>query len=165
MILNSFGPQSPLKTPVSLTAQDTLTVSLTAKDNGKAKRPHQAFVLLKEDDTGLEAPFPLTVRDTGKGNVKIVCGKLLTLSICALDRELIVTILTDPKGPALPVLRLQQAPPCDRRHWLLRLFEWYRCRRLRYRCKAGCCRATSFRSRVPTIRQEAPDSPHLQRGD
>lgn len=68
----SFGPQSPLKTPVTLSAQDTLTVSLTAKDNGKAKRPHQAFVLLKDQETGLEAPFPLTIRDTGKGNVKIV---------------------------------------------------------------------------------------------
>lgn len=69
---SSFGPKSPLKTPVALGAQDTLTVSLTAKDNGKAKRPHQAFVLLKDEDTGLEAPFPLSVRDTGKGNVKIV---------------------------------------------------------------------------------------------
>lgn len=72
MVLNSFGPESPLKTPVSLGAQDTLTISLTAKDNGKGKRPHQAFVLLKEEDTGLEAPFPLSTRDTGKGNVKIV---------------------------------------------------------------------------------------------
>lgn len=76
MIMCSFGPQSPLKTPVSLGVQDTLTVSLTAKDNDKGKRPHQAFVLLKEEDTGLEAPFPLSVRDTGKGNVKIVRNKL-----------------------------------------------------------------------------------------
>lgn len=71
-VQNSFGPSSPLKSPVALGAQDTLTISLTAKDNGKAKRPHQAFVLLKDEDTGLEAPFPLSVRDTGKGNVKIV---------------------------------------------------------------------------------------------
>lgn len=72
----SFGPQSPLKSPVALGAQDTLTITLTAKDNGKAKRPHQAFVLLKDEDTGLEAPFPLNVRDTGKGNVKIVRAAL-----------------------------------------------------------------------------------------
>ncbi|KAF3762259.1 hypothetical protein M406DRAFT_357376 [Cryphonectria parasitica EP155] len=67
----SFGVQSPLKTPVSLSAQDTLTVSLTAKDNGKAKRPHQAFLLLTDQSTGLEAPFPLSVRDNGKGKVQI----------------------------------------------------------------------------------------------
>lgn len=74
----SFGSKSPLQTPVSIGAQDTLTVSLTAKESGKAKRPHQAFLLLRDEETGLEAPFPLTVRDTGKGNVKIVrrirCG-------------------------------------------------------------------------------------------
>lgn len=78
MILHSFGPQSPLETPVSLGAQDTLFVSLTTKDNGKGKRPHQAFVLLKEEDTGLEAPFPLAIRDTGKGNVKIVSSTVTT---------------------------------------------------------------------------------------
>lgn len=73
---NSFGLESPLETPVSLGAQDTLTISLTAKDSGKGKRPHQAFVLLKEEDTGLEAPFPLSIRDTGKGNVKIVRSRI-----------------------------------------------------------------------------------------
>lgn len=84
MILNSFGAQSPLKTPVSLSVQDTLTVSLIAKDNGKGKRPHQAFVLLKEVDTGLEAPFPLSIRDTGKGNVKIVRGRIAAPALMRL---------------------------------------------------------------------------------
>ncbi|KUI70545.1 Dolichyl-diphosphooligosaccharide--protein glycosyltransferase subunit 2 [Cytospora mali] len=66
-----FGAKSPLETPVTLGAQDTLTVSFTAKDNGKAKRPHQAFVLLRDEDTGLEAPFPLNVKESGKGKVQI----------------------------------------------------------------------------------------------
>lgn len=66
-----FGPKSPLETPITLNAQDTLTVSLTAKDSGKAKRPHQAFLLLK-DESGLEAPFPLSVKDSGKAKVQIV---------------------------------------------------------------------------------------------
>lgn len=57
---------------VSLGSQDTVTITLTAKDNGKAKRPHQAFVLLKDEETGLEAPFPLTVKDDGKSKVQIV---------------------------------------------------------------------------------------------
>lgn len=68
-----FGPKSPLETPITLNAQDTLTVSLTAKDSGKAKRPHQAFLLLK-DENGLEAPFPLSVKDSGKAKVQIVCS-------------------------------------------------------------------------------------------
>ena len=61
---------------VTLGSQDTVTISLTAKDNGKAKRPHQAFVLLKDEETGLEAPFPLTVKDDGKAKVQIVCFAL-----------------------------------------------------------------------------------------
>lgn len=45
---------------------------LTAKDNGQAKRPHQAFVVLQEQESGLEAPFPLTVKENGKAVVQIV---------------------------------------------------------------------------------------------
>lgn len=66
-----FGHKSPFETPISLAAQDTLTISLTAKDSGKAKRPHQAFLLLK-DESGLEAPFPLSVKDSGKAKVQLV---------------------------------------------------------------------------------------------
>jgi oligosaccharyltransferase complex subunit delta (ribophorin II) len=70
-LAHSFGPKSPLENPITLSAQDTLTVSLTAKDSGKAKRPHQAFLLLK-DESGLEAPFPLSVKESGKAKVQIV---------------------------------------------------------------------------------------------
>lgn len=45
---------------------------LSAKDNGKGKRPHQAFLVLREQDSGLEAPFPLTVKDNGKAAAQIV---------------------------------------------------------------------------------------------
>lgn len=52
--------------------QDKLKVTLTTKDGSKAKRPHQAFLIVKEA-SGLEAPFPLNVKDSGKGTVEIVC--------------------------------------------------------------------------------------------
>lgn len=51
---------------------DSLKIVLTATENGKAKQPHQAFLLLKELDTGLEATFPLLVKETGKGKVDFV---------------------------------------------------------------------------------------------
>ncbi|KAK1480718.1 hypothetical protein CPAR01_01133 [Colletotrichum paranaense] len=63
---------SPLKTALSLGAKDTLKVILTAKEGDKAKRPHQAFLILKETESGLEAPFPLELKDTGRGVVDIV---------------------------------------------------------------------------------------------
>lgn len=51
---------------------DAIQISLTTTENGKAKRPHQAFLLLKDQVTGVEAPFPLDVKDNGKASVKLV---------------------------------------------------------------------------------------------
>lgn len=59
------------KEPVVLGFKDTLTVSLTTKEGSQGKRPHQAFLILTES-TGLEAPYPLTVKASGKGTVDIV---------------------------------------------------------------------------------------------
>jgi oligosaccharyltransferase complex subunit delta (ribophorin II) len=55
-----------------LGAADTLKIVITAKENGKGKRPHQAFLVLQEPTTGLEAPFPLTTKENGKATVDIV---------------------------------------------------------------------------------------------
>jgi oligosaccharyltransferase complex subunit delta (ribophorin II) len=59
------------KNPVVLGFKDTLTVSVTTKDGSEGKRPHQAFLILTES-SGLEAPYPLTVKTSGKGTVEIV---------------------------------------------------------------------------------------------
>jgi oligosaccharyltransferase complex subunit delta (ribophorin II) len=45
---------------------------LTTKEAGKPKRPHQAFLLLQDQDTGLESTFPLSIKETGKGKVELV---------------------------------------------------------------------------------------------
>lgn len=45
---------------------------MTAKEGGKAKRPHQAFLTLQEPETGLEAPFIFTTKESGKATVDIV---------------------------------------------------------------------------------------------
>ncbi|CZT10890.1 related to oligosaccharyltransferase delta subunit (ribophorin II) [Rhynchosporium agropyri] len=54
---------------VTLGATDALKIILSATEDGKAKRPHQAFLLLKDQDTGLEATFPLSMKENGKGKV------------------------------------------------------------------------------------------------
>jgi oligosaccharyltransferase complex subunit delta (ribophorin II) len=58
--------------PIALGTSDTLKVILTATEDGKPKRPHQAFLLLTDQDTGLETSFPLSMKDTGKGKVDFV---------------------------------------------------------------------------------------------
>jgi oligosaccharyltransferase complex subunit delta (ribophorin II) len=72
-----LNQNSPLSKPVSLGSTSTLKVVLTAKDNGNGKRPHQAFLVLQDQDTGLEAPFPLTVKESGKATVQIVRAPVL----------------------------------------------------------------------------------------
>ena len=67
-----FTDADKIKKTVALGHQDTLRVSLTTKEGSRAKKPHQAFLILKETKSGLEAPFPLTVKESGKATVQIV---------------------------------------------------------------------------------------------
>lgn len=69
---HQFSDKEVVSSAVTLGHGDKLKVSLTTKDGSKAKRPHQAFLTVKEA-SGLEAPFALTVKESGKGTVEIVC--------------------------------------------------------------------------------------------
>lgn len=60
-----------------------MKIVVTAKENGKGKRPHQAFLVLQETETGLEAPFALTTKENGKATVDIV-GSILMLTFLVL---------------------------------------------------------------------------------
>lgn len=71
-IVYRFTSVARVKRAVALSHTSTLKVSLTAEEGSKAKRPHQAFLVLRETESGLETPFPLSVKDSGKGTVKLV---------------------------------------------------------------------------------------------
>jgi oligosaccharyltransferase complex subunit delta (ribophorin II) len=84
---------------VTLGATDTLKIILTATEDGKAKRPHQAFLLLRDQDTGLEATFPFSVKDSGKGKVDFVCCETRSHGISKLtatqtQKDLPIQLLT-----------------------------------------------------------------------
>ncbi|KAI0548866.1 Oligosaccharyltransferase subunit Ribophorin II-domain-containing protein [Xylaria curta] len=66
-----FSETKPLSQPVTISNAESIKVLLVAKDGGKGKRPHQAFVVLQDELSGLEAPFPMTVKDNGKAVVDI----------------------------------------------------------------------------------------------
>ncbi|OAA34665.1 Ribophorin II [Beauveria brongniartii RCEF 3172] len=70
-ITEEFTSAVKAKTEVAFGHASTLKLSLTAEEVGKAKRPHQAFLVLRETASGLEAPFPLTIKESGKGTVKL----------------------------------------------------------------------------------------------
>jgi oligosaccharyltransferase complex subunit delta (ribophorin II) len=50
-----------------------LKVVLTVQDGKTAKRPHQAFLLLKDADTGLDVSYPFGVKESGKAKIDLVC--------------------------------------------------------------------------------------------
>lgn len=70
--LHRLSDHVPLAKPVTLGAADSLKIVLTATEAGAAKRPHQAFLLVRDQDTGLEATFPFQVKESGKGKVDFV---------------------------------------------------------------------------------------------
>jgi oligosaccharyltransferase complex subunit delta (ribophorin II) len=82
----------PLTKPVTLGAADTLKIILTATEAGKPKRPHQAFLLLRDQDTGLETTFSFSVKDTGKGKVDFA-QKDLPIQLLKSTQPLRATLL------------------------------------------------------------------------
>lgn len=75
-----------MKKPIKLGHADSLKVTLTTKDGSKAKRPHQAFLVVKES-SGLEAPYALTLKESGTGSVEIVCPSSMLCQTWSTDKQ------------------------------------------------------------------------------
>ena len=45
---------------------------MTTKEDNKAKRPHQAFLLIKDPKSGLDTSFALQVKENAKGKIELV---------------------------------------------------------------------------------------------
>ncbi|KAF5668560.1 oligosaccharyltransferase delta subunit (ribophorin ii) [Fusarium heterosporum] len=97
-----FGNQKPVKEAIVLGPTDTVTVSLTTTEDDKAKRPHQAFLVLNEE-TGLEAPYPLKVQSSGKGTVRI-SHKDLPLQLLLSDTPLKAYLVLGSFGSSDPLI-------------------------------------------------------------
>ena len=69
---HAFSDKDHVGSALSWRRDDSIRVELTAKEGSKKQRPHQAFVVLKDARTGLEASFPFTVKESGKGVAEIV---------------------------------------------------------------------------------------------
>jgi len=101
----TFTDKERIKDTVTLGHTDKIKVSLTAKDGSKAKRPHQAFLLVKEA-SGLEAPYALNVKESGKGTVEITQRDLpvqLLTSQQPLAASLVLGSFGSSKGSVTPV--------------------------------------------------------------
>jgi oligosaccharyltransferase complex subunit delta (ribophorin II) len=72
LYLCRLSVKAPLSKAVPLGSTEKLKILLVATEGGKPKRPHQAFLLVADQDTGLETSFPFSLKDTGKGLVELV---------------------------------------------------------------------------------------------
>ena len=57
---------------VSLGASDNLKILLTTSENKKAKRPHQAFLNLRDSKSDLETSLAFQVKENGKAKIDLV---------------------------------------------------------------------------------------------
>jgi len=58
--------------PVTLGASDPLKILLTTQEDKTPKRPHQAFLVIRDVDTQLETSYPISIKESGKGKVEMV---------------------------------------------------------------------------------------------
>ena len=57
---------------LSLGASDNLKILLTTSENKKPKRPHQAFLNLRDPKSDLETSLAFQVKENGKAKIDLV---------------------------------------------------------------------------------------------
>ncbi|KAL8718421.1 MAG: hypothetical protein Q9225_004449, partial [Loekoesia sp. 1 TL-2023] len=108
-----------LSKPISLGASDTLKILLTATEGKKAKRPHQAFLLVREPKSNLDTSFPFSVKESGKGKLELSHKDLPTQFLTpsqTLSASLVIASFGDSKPYKSPAFDLvieldPSAPP------------------------------------------------------
>ncbi|KAI0539601.1 Oligosaccharyltransferase subunit Ribophorin II-domain-containing protein [Xylaria digitata] len=101
-----FSEAKPLSHPIAISNTESIKVLLVAKDGGKGKRPHQAFVVLQDELSSLEAPFPMTVKENGKAVVDIKYTDLpiqLATSTAPLKASVVLASFGSSQGLNKPI--------------------------------------------------------------
>ncbi|PHH73001.1 hypothetical protein CDD82_5697 [Ophiocordyceps australis] len=92
-VVQSFKSSDQVKQTITLGYDGALKLSLTTKEGSKPKRPHQAFLMVKEPSSGLETSFPLKVKDSGQAKAQFALKDLpvqLLLSPEPLEASLVL---------------------------------------------------------------------------
>lgn len=81
----SFSATKPIVESLTLAPRETLKLTFLLKEDSKAARPHQAFLLVSEEASGLETFYPLSIKgESGKARVELVRVILPFIRIYAL---------------------------------------------------------------------------------
>lgn len=57
---------------MALSASDSLKIILTTQEGKSAKRPSQAYLLVRDPTTNLDVSYPFSVKESGKAKVELV---------------------------------------------------------------------------------------------
>ncbi|KAK2752577.1 hypothetical protein FQN55_006690 [Onygenales sp. PD_40] len=104
-----LSEKKPLSKALSLGASDTLKLILTTQEDRSAKRPHQAFLLFKDQDTGLDLSYPLSVKESGKAKVDLTQKDLpvqFLQSSKPIEASLVIGSFGTSKGYDSPLFQL-----------------------------------------------------------
>lgn len=71
-----LSSKAPSTEAFSLSAGETLKITLTTQEGSSAKKPHQAYLQLHDAVTGLEDAYAFSVKENGKAKLELVrrCG-------------------------------------------------------------------------------------------
>jgi len=96
-----LGENKRLSAQVKLGGSDTLKLILTTQEGKTGKRPHQAFLNLKDSTSGLETSFPLSVKESGKAKVE-VAYKDIPIQLLSSTKPLSVSLVIASFGLSAP---------------------------------------------------------------
>ncbi|MCJ1471758.1 hypothetical protein MMC13_000398 [Lambiella insularis] len=91
----------PLSQALRLGSSDTLKIILTTQDEKSPKRPHQAFLNLKDSISGLETSFAFAVKESGKGKVELT-HKDIPSQLLASSGDLSASLVIASFGSSVP---------------------------------------------------------------
>ncbi|EXJ65374.1 hypothetical protein A1O7_01715 [Cladophialophora yegresii CBS 114405] len=94
-------PSQQLSNAVSLGSTDTLKVTLTTQEGKTAKRPHQAFLMLQDQERRLDVSYPFSVKESGKAVVSLT-QRDLPAQFLAANTSLTTSIIVASFGASTP---------------------------------------------------------------
>ncbi|KIW26235.1 uncharacterized protein PV07_09348 [Cladophialophora immunda] len=115
-VKEKLTPSQPLSKPILLGSSDTLKITLTTQEGKSAKRPHQAFLLLQDQEGRLDVSYPFSVKESGKAKVEVthkdlpvqfLTSSLATNSTPGLSASIIIASFSTTPGYNSPAFTLQ----------------------------------------------------------
>ncbi|MCJ1239650.1 hypothetical protein MMC14_007648 [Varicellaria rhodocarpa] len=88
---------------IQLSPHDTLKIILTTQEGKVSKRPHQAFLMVKDSQTSLETSYAFSVKESGKGKVDLTY-KDIPHQLLSSSSSLSVTISIASFGSSRPYI-------------------------------------------------------------